>query len=294
MNIQIRAEEEGLPLLKILERRLPAAPASYLRQLIRSGKVRHAGSAISEQSRLSQGEALQLPQSSRLQQFLEESREQEIDILFETREILAVRKPAGLAVHRGAGHEEDNLARRVEILMASRGATFQTSPVHRLDLETSGPLLFGKGRRATGELGKLFMAGSVEKIYWGLASGRLQGAGRLCTAVQAKGKLKEAATDFTPLAVRGDFTLLEMRLHSGRTHQIRRQLCDAGHPLAGDRRYRGAQPLALPRIFLHCSRLSFVSPFDGRPLELECPLPADLADALRDLGFETPLNIQHH
>ncbi len=288
MQIHISHDEEGLPVLEVLRRRIPGAPEGYLRRLLRSGKIRWAEATASEQSRCAEGDLLRLPSSARLQQLLAEARSEALDILFENREILAVCKPPGLAVHRGQGHQQDNLALRVEKLMARRGVTFRSAPVHRLDLETSGPLLFAKGRRAAGELGKLFMAGEAQKIYWGLATGRIEGRGRLTTAVRSKGKLKEAVTDFSVMATRGDFTLLEMRLRTGRTHQIRRQLAEAGHPLVGDRRYGGAHPVASGRLFLHCCRLSFVSPFDGSPIDLRSALPADLSAVLEALGFAPP------
>jgi 23S rRNA pseudouridine955/2504/2580 synthase len=293
MEIRIHSDEEGLSPLEILKKHLPAAPSGYLRQLLRSGKVRLGETPLSEQARLAGGEVLRLPRSERLQELRSDSESEKLDILYESREILAVCKPSGLAVHRGVGHERDNLVLRIESLMAKRGASFRTSPVHRLDLETSGPVLFGKGRRAAGELGKAFMAGAAEKLYWGLASGRLEGPGQLRTPVYAKGKVKESATDFTVIAAHGDFSLLQMRLRSGRTHQIRRQLADAGHPLACDGRYGGVHLPVLQRLFLHCCRLSLTNPFDGHLLELECPLPADLSSALQALGFDSPRGSFH-
>lgn len=280
MVIEVRTEEEGLPLLELLQRRIPAAPPSYLRQLLRGGKVRREGEPSG--APLAAGERLRLPESARLRRLLEEG--EEVRILYESREILAVYKGAGVAVHRGVGHE-DNLARRVERLMERRGAPFRTAPVHRLDAETSGPVLFAKGKKAAGALGRLFMAGEVEKVYLGLAAGRLSGRGRLDAPVPAKGKLKEADTEYAALAGTGAFTFLELRLVSGRTHQIRRQLADEGHPLAGDRRYGGARLEGLDRLFLHCRRLAFTDPFSGASVELDAPLPPELAAVLRTLGL---------
>jgi RluA family pseudouridine synthase len=281
-------KEDGLTALEVLRERIPAAPVSYLRQLLRRGKVRREGLTLTENAALRAGERLTLPASRRLEELLASSPAGEVDILFESRELLVAFKPAGLATHRGKGHEEDNLLGRVQELMKKRRAPFTVAPVHRLDAETSGPVLFGKGRRAAGLLGKLFMEDQVEKIYLGLAAGELSGSGILCSPVPSKGKEKEARTAFSVLASKAGYSLLEMRLHSGRTHQIRRQLSEAGHPLAGDRRYGGPLLPGLDRLFLHCRHLALPDPFNGQRLVIESPLPENLRSVLRPLELEFP------
>lgn len=285
MEFRVHDNEVGISPLELLRRRIPAAPPAYLRNLLRSGKVRR-GEGVPD-SPLRAGETVRLPDSARLQELKRQS-EETPEILFESREVLAVYKPSGLAVHRGVGHEEDNLVLRVERLMAHRGAPFRTSPVHRLDAETSGPVLFAKGRRAAAALGKLFMAGEVEKIYIGLVIGAPHEAGRLDAPVRAKGKVKAAETVYEVLATNQGLSLLELRLLSGRTHQIRRHLAEAGHPLAGDRRYCGAQIPGMERLFLHCRRLALTDPFSGSLLELDSPLPGELAGVLEYFGLLRP------
>ncbi len=279
----VEKEEDGLSTLQWLQQRIPGAPRPYLRQMLRSAKVLCAGQPLTEDDEVRQGQLLGLRESQRLRELMEKPLQQRVEILFETREILVVYKPPQLAVHRGVGHEADNLAERVRTLIKQRREDFQTAPVHRLDAETSGPVLFGKGRKAISALGQRFMDGPVEKIYLGLAAGQLPPQGELKSPVVAKGKPREAATAFRRLDYGGGYSLLELQLHSGRKHQIRRQLADAGHPLAGDRRYRGPLPAELPRMFLHCQKLSFADPFSGRTVDVECPLPEDLTRALKNL-----------
>jgi len=279
-------KEDGLTALEVLRGRIPAAPDSYLRQLLRRGKVRREGLSLDEGAALRTGERIPLPASRRLEELLASPPAGGVEILFESRELLVAFKTAGLATHRGKGHEEDNLLDRVRDLMKKRRAPFMVAPVHRLDAGTSGPVLFGKGRRAAGLLGKLFMEDLVEKIYLGLAVGELTGGGLLTSPVPAKGKEKEARTGFSVLSSGGGFSLLELHLQSGRTHQIRRQLADAGHPLTGDRRYGGPFPPGLDRLFLHCRRLALQDPFTGEPLIVESPLPENLASVLHSLGME--------
>lgn len=267
--------------LFFLEQNIPAAPRSYLRQLLRAGKVLRNGLPLSEEGVLRPGDQVTLAESARLRELLAATPPARLDLLYETRELLIVNKPAGLAIHRSKGHEDDNLQARVEALMKSRKAAFTTAPAHRLDLETSGPVLFAKGRQAASRLGQLFMAGQTGKHYLALVTGEMTGSGLLSTPVSAKGKIKEAATGFRSLASDRGMSLLELELHSGRTHQIRQQLAAAGHPIAGDRRYGGVIPAELARMFLHCCRLTLPDPFGGLPIAVDSPLPDDLAVFLR-------------
>ena len=275
----VSAEEADLTAKQFLHQHIPAAPLGYLRQLFKKGKVRIADKVIAADDCLTVGVKISLPNSSRIQELLfapQDSRP-ELDILYESREILIVNKPAGLAIHKGKGHERDNLTDRVAAFLASRGDKFQIAPVQRLDLETSGPVLFGKGKKSCSELGKLFMQGEVTKVYLALVAGKLLGRGELLSDIPAKGKLKTARTAYQTLVSNDTVSLLEIQLHTGRQHQIRRQLADAGHPLYGDRRYKGPCPRKLPRLFLHCRHLAFIDPFSQQRVEVNCPLPKELS-----------------
>lgn len=284
---QVQPTEADNP-LEFLTNRLPGAPRSYLRQLLRKGRVRREDGPLDESDRLRPGERVILPESARLRQLL--ALPPAPVILYETREMLIVEKPAGLAVHGSKGHEQDHLLGRIQALLQERRAPYSVAPVHRLDLETSGPILFAKGRQAAGRLGQLFMDGAAQKSYLALVAGKLDGAGRLESPVRAKGKLKAAATDYRALTGFGDFTLVELELLSGRTHQIRQQLAAAGHPLGGDRRYGGPTPPGLKSLFLHCRQLALPDPFGGPDVLVESPLPEVLAQVLNALGARTPRN----
>lgn len=274
-------QDHGSNALHWLERQIPQAPAAYLRQLLRKGKVRRAGLPLGEEALLQAGDRLTFPDSARLRELLAAPPPPTLTILLETERLLAVAKPAGLAVHRSLGHEADNLAARVQALLHERGCRFQVAPLHRLDLETSGPVLFGKGHAAIARYGRLFMDGAVEKCYLGLAAGTLAAAGWLDSPIPAKGKLKTARTRFRLLAADGELSLLELLPETGRQHQLRRQLADAGHPLAGDRRYGGPTLPGLGRLFLHCRQLTLDDPFERHPLVIRAPLADDLAALLR-------------
>jgi len=275
----VSVEEAELTAKQFLQQHIPAAPAGYLQQLFKKGKVKIADKTIAADDCLTAGVKISLPNSSRIQEllFAPQDPRPELDILYESREILIVNKPAGLAIHKGKGHERDNLTDRVVAFLADRGDKFQVAPVQRLDLETSGPVLFGKGKKSCAELGKLFMQGEVTKVYLALVAGKLLGRGELLSDIPAKGKLKTARTSYQTLVSNDTVSLLEIHLHTGRQHQIRRQLADAGHPLYGDRRYKGPCPRKLPRLFLHCRDLAFIDPFSKQQIEVNCPLPKELS-----------------
>jgi RluA family pseudouridine synthase len=284
----VTAEDAGCEPLEFLQRRVPAAPAAYLRQLLKAGRVRRADAPLAAATVLAAGDEILLPASRRLQDLLGQPGREDLVILHESAQILVVDKPAGLATHAGKGHEADNLTRRVEALLQRRRQRFMIAPIQRLDLETSGPVLFGKGRKSCSVLGRLMMAGGISKTYLALVDGRLAGEGSLLSQVPAKGTYKSAETAYRQLSGSAAASLVEIELRTGRQHQIRRQFSDIGHPLYGDRRYRGRCPAPLQRLFLHCCRLGFTDPFAEQSLTVRSSLPAELRDFLAHLGLALP------
>ncbi|WP_321368205.1 RluA family pseudouridine synthase [uncultured Desulfuromusa sp.] len=280
-------KDAGLTAEKFLQESIPAAPVGYLRQLFKKGKVKSRGGNIAANDCLPTGTKISVPESARILELMSAPQRSapKIDILYESREILIVNKPAGLAIHNSKGHERDNLTTRVAEFLLDRGDKFRAAPVQRLDLETSGPVLFGKGKKSCSELGKLFMQGEVVKTYLALVHGKLLGRGDLQTDIPAKGKLKTARTSYQTLVSNDNASLLELQLHTGRQHQIRRQFADAGHPLYGDRRYKGPCSRQLQRLFLHCRSLTFVDPFSRKRITVNCSLPRDLTRFLPQMGI---------
>lgn len=278
--------ETDLSLEQFLAKKIPAAPVAYLRQLIKKGKIKNASGPLTPGHKMTLDELILLPDSHRLLELINTAPGMP-DILYESRELLIVNKPAGLAIHSSHEHERDNLTDRVKKYIAQWGQDFQVAPIHRLDLETSGPVLFGKGKKSCSELGKVFMRGEVTKTYLALAQGKMQGRGTLITEIPAKEKLKIAETSYQTLLGNESASLLEIQLHTGRQHQIRRQLADLGHALFGDRRYRGPCPKNLSRLFLHCRRLTFFDPFQKQLIDINCPLPERLNHFLENIALQT-------
>jgi 23S rRNA pseudouridine1911/1915/1917 synthase len=223
-----------------------------------------------------------------------------VDVRYADDDVVVVAKPAGLVVHSGAGHADGTLvngllARFPE--MASVGDALRPGIVHRLDRDTSGLLVAARSARAYESLVQQISTRSVERRYVALAWGALSSprgvidapigrstARRTRMAVRETGK--EARTEYE---VRTTFdtpvcALLDCRLETGRTHQIRVHLSAIGHPIVGDATYGGArETIKLDRPFLHAALLAFDQPTTGERLEFEDPLPAELARVLAQL-----------
>lgn len=277
-------DEEGLTAEEFLCRCLPSLPVSYLRQLLKSGKIRGSDGPVSPATLLHPGDPIILPASARLKTLLESVKQPQLVILHESPHLLIVDKPSGLATHAGQGHDEDNLTARVADLLKRRGEHFMAAPIQRLDRETSGAVLFGKGKKSCSMLGKMMMNAPVGKTYLALVNGKITTDGTLIDDIPAKGKTKTAITSYQVLVTNDNASLLQIDLKTGRQHQIRRQFQQLGHPLFGDRRYGGPCPDNLLRLFLHCQQLAFLDPFTGTPLVVTSSLPQDLAAFLDVFG----------
>lgn len=281
---RINLREADLPLLEALALRVPAAPRAFLRQLCKKQRVALNNRIAAAELCAPAGATVAVKATPRWLECLLQSRLAPERILYEDVQCLVIDKPAGLAVHHALGHD-DNLMQRVRDFLHLRGENFQVAPVHRLDIGTSGAVLFGKGRAGISQLGRMIMANQASKRYLALVSGQVRRGGELTTAVPAKGSSKIALTRFRPIATSSGCTLLELELGTGRHHQIRHQLAAAGWPILGDRRYRGVLTAGLDRPFLHCHRLAFPQPARGAEVVVDCPLPGELQRLLTALAF---------
>ncbi len=281
---QVTDFEAGQPLLDALALRVPAAPRAFLHQTIRKGRVRCGSQSVAADLPVRSGMHLTVQASTRFDELASRCGVPPASLLYGDRHALVIDKPAGLALHRAVGHD-DNLTDRVAQFVALRHADYRTAPVHRLDIGTSGAVLFGKGRWAIGQFGRLLMARQISKHYLALVSGRVPAQGELTTPVVEGGSLKPALTRYRRLAASGALGFLELDLVTGRQHQARRQLADAGWPIVGDRRYGGAAWPGLERPFLHCHRLQFPALDDGLLRQVVSPLPELLAQVLIAAGM---------
>ena len=228
-----------------------------------------------------------------------------LQIRYSDDSLLVVSKPAGLVTHPARGHDSGTLVNALLGLGGplSNSASIRPGIVHRLDKDTSGLLLVAKDDVTQEALVEAIRRREVERRYLALVRGEPASAtgtieapiGRHPTkrrqmAVVAGGK--PSVTHYSQLASIDDLTLLDVSLGSGRTHQIRVHLAHLGHPVLGDRSYRGysdrARELGLERPFLHAWRLVFDHPGTGERVEISDPLPPDLRSVLEGAGFEDP------
>lgn len=274
-------------------------------ELVRAGRVRLSGARVSTRSRrVAGGEDLEvdLPPSGRVAGIAPDSTV-DVPIIHADDEIVVVDKPAGLVVHPGAGHQTGTLvqglvARFPDLADAGAGDPDRPGIVQRLDKGTSGLLVVGRTSEAHRSLVAQLRTRRVERRYLALVIGAVEAdAGEIEApmgrserdptrmAVSRRGRPARTAywverRYHQPLAV----TLVQCKLETGRTHQIRVHLAAIAHPVAGDSRYGGvAAQLALKRPFLHAHRLSFDHPGSGERLSFSSPLPADLEAVLARL-----------
>ena len=307
---RIGEEAEGQRIDNYLLRVCKGVPKSHVYRILRSGEVRVNGKRVGPDCRLQAGDELRIPPIR-----LDASARPQVPvgqayrIVFEDAGLLVVDKPAGLAVHGGSGVSFGV----IEQLRRQRPEARCLELAHRLDRETSGLLLIAKRRPVLTRLHDLFRDGGVEKRYLALVKGRwhdplrhvrlalhkyLTEAGERRVSVALEGK---AAHSIVRLVARWEnFSLVDVELKTGRTHQIRVHLAHLGFPLCGDDKYgdfelnRALRKQGLDRMFLHAGRLAFDHPVSGERLELKACLPEELLTFLgrmdhnekRDYGTE--------
>jgi len=306
--IEVDAESGGQRIDNYLARLLKGVPKSHLYRILRSGEVRINGHRAEASTRLAAGDRLRIPPirvAARppSQGVPAPVAARPLPVLLEDEYLLAVDKPAGLAVHGGSGVSHGVIER----LRAERPDSRFLELVHRLDRDTSGVLLLAKKRSALTDLHAQMREGRTDKRYLALVHGRWAGGGRTFDAPLAKYVLEggdrrvevnaagqEARTVVRPMRVLDGFSLVEARLLTGRTHQIRVHMSHVGYPLVGDDLYGGrhatvgdfdpAQPDAaetlLSRQALHAARLGFEHPVTGARVAFEAPMWHDLARAV--------------
>jgi 23S rRNA pseudouridine1911/1915/1917 synthase len=221
-------------------------------------------------------------------------------IIHEDEHMIVIDKSSGMVVHPGAGRQTNTLANALLFRFPEiEGIGPEEKPgiVHRLDKETSGVILVARTKMAYQELQRQFKAREVEKLYIGLVWGKMpQEEGKITWAIGRHrrhgermsvktNKPRIAETRYRVKKPFGEFTLLEIRPITGRTHQIRVHLAASGHPVAGDSRYgRKKGTSGCPRLFLHAHLLTFTHPSSGERVSFQSPLPFDLTQFLEDIS----------
>jgi 23S rRNA pseudouridine1911/1915/1917 synthase len=312
-RIVVPPESAGARLDSFLVTALAARSRSAVQRLIESGAVLVGGRPGRASTRLDAGDEVEVSPAGAAQAAMparedgeDEARRADLsgrpdlplELLHADRAILVVNKPPGQVVHPAAGHADDTLVNALLARFPDLDTAFEgrrPGIVHRLDKDTSGVMVVGRTQDAADALMRQFKARTVEKTYLALVKGLLRPAAGLIDAPIARDPRRRqrmtaaaggrpAQTEYRVLASAGDYSWVELRPRTGRTHQIRVHLAALGHPVAGDRVY-GRSDRLIGRVALHAWRLAFEHPTRGGRETFTAPLPADLRSALAALGL---------
>jgi len=303
-RITVDAESAGQRLDNFLLRVLKGVPKTHVYRVIRSGEVRVNMGRAEAATRIAAGDEVRVPPVRvAAAGSAPPAPAREFPLLFEDEHLLAIDKPAGVAVHGGSGVSSGV----IEQLRRARPDARFLELVHRLDKETSGVLLLAKKRSALTALQDQFRARDTGKSYLALVAGAwpkglkvidrpllktLDAAGERHVRVVAAGHedARRSITLVRSARAAGPCTLLDIALKTGRTHQIRVHLADAGHPIVGDPKYGDfalnrafARERRFARMFLHARELAFDHPATGARLTLAAALPAECETLLAEL-----------
>jgi 23S rRNA pseudouridine1911/1915/1917 synthase len=331
------AAAAGMRLDAYLAKAIPEISRARVQLLIEAGQVRVNGEAAKAKQRLHGGETIEIEGEPRPAPLHATAEDIPLDILYEDKYLAVVNKPAGMMVHAGAGAQDDarNRGTLVNALLGHMaqqaaglpgasglsgvGGELRPGIVHRLDKQTSGAIVVAKDDGTHRKLGEMFAARRVAKTYLALVHGNLakdnvtvnlpiaRDAVRRTRMTTRRAEGRSAVSHIKVLerlATRyGAFTLVEVRIETGRTHQIRVHLQSLGHPVVGDTLYGAARsiPLAarkgaperpteeslgLERNFLHAAHLEFAHPQTGKMVAVDAPLPEELEEFLVRLRAE--------
>jgi 23S rRNA pseudouridine1911/1915/1917 synthase len=299
-TLQATAADRGKRLDHFLQGHLPDYSRSRIQEWVKSGRVLVNSSAQKPSFTLRGDETIEVEPGElpSLRAFAEEI---PLDILHVDSDVIAVNKPAGIAVHAGAGRHSGTLVNALLHhfqSLSTVGGDERPGIVHRLDRETSGVLIVARTDAAHRHLAAQFSNREVTKIYLALVEGEVQRAQgridspitrdpvrrtRMTTRLQHG---RSAVTEYKVLERFRNHTLVEVRIGTGRTHQIRVHMSSIRHPVAGDKLY-GAAATPYGRFFLHARSIEFTSPSTGERLKIDAPLPEDLDRWLANVRAST-------
>jgi 23S rRNA pseudouridine1911/1915/1917 synthase len=318
IQISVSSKHAGQRLDQFLAMQLNSVSRARVQQLIADGKVLVNNSAARASLRLRGNEQIAILGAASPPPLRAMAEDIPLDIVFEDADLAVINKPAGMMVHAGAGATEDDRNRGTLVnallhhfgQLSSVGGELRPGIVHRLDKATSGVIVVAKNDESHRRLAAQFVRRQVKKEYLALVHGWLkQDHGTVASSISRdrvrrtrmttrRSGGREAVTHYTVQrrldSDYGRFSLLELQIDTGRTHQIRVHLVSLGHPVVGDALYgaprelrsRDGARISLPRNFLHAAALEFKHPRTGAPLSFARPLPLELEEFLRILGGE--------
>lgn len=313
--ISVPLEASGSRLDQFLASQLENTSRARVQQLISQGKVTVDNVQQKASFRLIGGEQIVIAGEIDLPPLRAIPEEIPLDVVYEDADLAVINKPAGMMVHAGAGATDDerNRGTLVNALLhrfgqlSATGGELRPGIVHRLDKETSGLIMVAKNDEAHRRLGEQFSGRKVKKTYIALVHGWTKtDAGTINSTISRdavrrirmttrRSGGREAVSHYRVTeridSAYGKFSLLEVRIDTGRTHQIRVHLSSIGHPVVGDALYgapreirgKSKPAVSLDRNFLHAAAISFTHPRTGEPLSFSRPIPRELEEFLHHL-----------
>ena len=330
-TIEVPADAAGQRLDQFLAAHLEGVSRSRVQLLMTQGDVLVNGEREKASLKLRGGEHIVLTGEPHPAPLKATAEDIPLDVIYEDAHLAIVNKPAGMMVHAGAGQNDDERSRGTLVnallyrfkKLSSTGGELRPGIVHRLDKDTSGLIVVAKNDRAHAALGEMFSSRQIRKTYVALVQGTLEREKGTIAAAVSRDPIRRTRMTVQPnqnarsavshyevvrrIATRfGKFTLVKVRIETGRTHQIRVHMASIGHPVVGDTLYGGAgqltdqvaaqaaqsksarrkshpEVLRLGRNFLHAANLEFPHPVSGKLLQLEAPLPRELENFLSKL-----------
>jgi len=335
-TIAVPVEAAGQRLDHFIATQLEGVSRSRVQLLLDQGDVLVNGAQVKASLKLRGGEQIAITGKPHPAPLKATPEDIPLDVVFEDAHLAVVNKPAGMMVHAGAGQSDDARSRGTLVnallhrfkALSSTGGDLRPGIVHRLDKDTSGLIVVAKNDAAHAALGELFSSRKISKTYIALVHGSLARAKGTITAAVSRDPMRRTRMTARPAdnarsavshyeVIRrldsrfGKFTLIKVRIETGRTHQIRVHMASIGHPVVGDTLYgaagqltdlvasqaapskaarRNSEPerLRLGRNFLHAAQLAFVHPITDKPLQLEAPLPSELESFLARMEENLP------
>jgi 23S rRNA pseudouridine1911/1915/1917 synthase len=316
--LRVPRDAAGRRLDHWLVAQLPEVSRVRVQQLIEQGKIRVNGVTPKPSLRLRGNEEVVVTGRLELPPLKAFAEAIPLDVVYEDADLAVINKPAGMTVHAGSGKSEAGIQGTLVNALLHRfgalsavGDELRPGIVHRLDKETSGLIVVAKTDAAHRELARQFAARQVKKTYLALVHGWLKKAqgtvdapirrdmvrrARMTTRGRSADRPgRSAVTHWKVLqeidGEYGKFSLLEVKIETGRTHQIRVHLASLGHPVVGDTLYGAPRKIAsygetasLERNFLHAAAIQFLHPRTGKALAFEQPLPGELESFFRRIG----------
>jgi 23S rRNA pseudouridine1911/1915/1917 synthase len=295
-RLRFASSAAGLRFDQALAQALPGYSRSRLKQWIDAGRVRLDGRTVDAKQKVWGGEEVEVAATPEPSTTALAAEPIALAIVHEDDALIVIDKPAGLVTHPGSGNWSGTLQNALLHHAPQLAAVPRAGIVHRLDKDTSGLLVVAKTITAHTDLVRQLQARTVRREYLALAAGDIARDGtvdapigrhparRTTMAVVATGR--PARTHYTVVARYGAATLLDCRLETGRTHQIRVHLASLGHPLIGDPAYGRKSAIAFGRQALHAYRLGLVHPASRADCAWEAPLPEDFAQLVASLAAQ--------